>query len=147
MSCFWFDANDVPAVVAVRANKTYAKLYQKGVDKMNDEFDIHHIVKSVRKINVLMSLMLDKHQTLLTRYLPDSLIKLETSKKVEDNDPVENSVKDISKNPLDSIFDEDFKINNRVTDRLLWMILPDIHPSSEVRNDLQVNYYSNVEDL
>ena len=86
---------------------------------MNDEFDIHHIVKSVRKINVLMSLMLDKHQTLLTRYLPDSLLKLETSKKVEDNDPVENSVKDISKNPLDSIFDEDFKINNRVTDRLL----------------------------
>ena len=147
MSCFWFDANDAPAVVVVRANKTYAKLYQKGVDKMNDEFDIHHIVKSVRKINVLMSLMLDKHQTLLTRYLPDSLIKLETSKKVEDNDPVENSVKDVSKNPLDSILDEDFKINNRVTDRLLWMILPDIHSSSEVRNDSQVNYYSNVEDL
>ena len=109
----------MPVVVVVRANKTYGKLYQKGVDKMNDEFDIHHIVKSVRKINVLMSLMLDKHQTLLTRYLPDSLLKLEASKKVEDNDLVEKSVKDISKNPLDSIFDEDFKINNRVTDRLL----------------------------
>ena len=109
----------MPAVVVVRANKTYGKLYQKGVDKMNDEFDIHHIVKSVRKINVLMSLMLDKHQTLLTRYLPDSLLKLETSKKTQDNEPMKSSVKDISKNPLDSILDEDFKINNRVTDRLL----------------------------
>ena len=108
------------AVDNVKANKTYAKLYEKGVEKMNEEFDIHHIVKSVRKVNVLMSLMLDKHQNLLTNYLPDSLIKLESLKEVKEIEPTQSPLKDFSKNPLDSILEDDnFKVSNRVTDKLL----------------------------
>ena len=41
---------------------------------MTDELDIDNILRSIRKVDAMMSLMLDRQQQVLTKYLPDSLL-------------------------------------------------------------------------
>ena len=97
-----------------------------GEEKMNKEFDIHHIINSVRKVNLLMSLLLDKHQTALTKYLPDSLLTLEKVKALEAiKDPNDSLSQGVLKNDLDSMIeDEDFRVDDSITQKLLLKIIP-----------------------
>ena len=119
-----------------------------GEEKMNKEFDIHHIINSVRKVNLLMSLLLDKHQTALTKYLPDSLLTLEKVKALEAiKDPNDSLSQGVLKNDLDSMLeDEDFRVDDSITQKLLLKIIPKVSLHSETISDSQVIYYPKAAD-
>ena len=58
-----------------------SELYSLGSNRMTEELDIDNILRSIRRINAMMSLMLDKQQQVLTKYLPDSLLILHPESK------------------------------------------------------------------
>ena len=115
---------------------------------MNKEFDIHHIINSVRKVNLLMSLLLDKHQTALTKYLPDSLLSLEKVKELEAiKESSKGSSQSILKSDLDSMLeDEDFSLDSSITQKLLLKIIPEAPMHHETINDSQIIYYPKAAD-
>ena len=53
------------------------KTFKWGEQKINNEFDIEFIVKSIRKANTLASVLLNKQQLILWKYQRENLISSE----------------------------------------------------------------------
>ena len=68
-------------IFAIFFKSVSVELYNSGFDRMTDELDIDNILRSVRRINIMMSIMMDKQQQVLTKYLPNSLLILQPESK------------------------------------------------------------------
>ena len=94
-------------------NKNF-KTYQSGKRKMKSELDIQNIIKSVRRSEILLSVLLSKHQQILCNYQNTSLIYPE----IKENS-VSPSLSSISVNSdLQTLNENNFSLNDPISLKL-----------------------------